>query len=91
MARDPRRRTGELRSAVFDGSTCPVREEPLSEMDSADNWYPNVAAEVNSAGELGILYMRGRAKDHSESVSPCCAFDRRGNDADAIPSDAESR
>ena len=59
VGKDPRRRTGELRLAVFDGSTWQIEEEPVSEPGSKDYWYPNVAAEVTAAGELGILYLKG--------------------------------
>jgi hypothetical protein len=45
---------------TFDGSTWRLEEQSVSEPGSKDGWYPNVAAEVNAAGELGIIYLKGR-------------------------------
>jgi len=58
---DPRERTGELRLAAFDGSTWRIEPQPVSEPGADDCWYPNVAAEVTRAGQLGLLYLKGKS------------------------------
>jgi hypothetical protein len=65
--KDPRGRTGELRLAIFDGSTWRIEERPVSEPGSKDNWYPNLVAEVNPEGQLGVLYLKGKSYPKSEA------------------------